>query len=325
MILRLLAFRLGCLAVSLSLVGCGDPPAQDAQDPVRGWLNWRGPAQCGLSTETGLFDTAELGGVGNPWSYPLAGRGTPVISGGRVYALGYEGEGKDLQEVLVCLDARDGALIWEDRWSDFLSDVIYDRYSIGSPTIDPDSGDLFVLTTAGLMRRYSPDGELRWEVSTMEELGRLTFPNGRTGAPLIDGDLVIVHIITAHWGKVEGPARDRFYAFNKDTGDVVWWSTPGTGPRDGPYSHPVLENRGGRRLLYAGPGCGNLVFVDARTGEPVRRYRPCLRSYGIAGSHTGRSTTVEIGQFRDGRESRRLDRSGFYTPRSSRRGWAARR
>jgi outer membrane protein assembly factor BamB len=240
---------------------------------VRGWLNWRGPAQCGLSTETGLFDTAELGGVGNPWSYPLAGRGTPVISGGRVYALGYEGEGKDLQEVLVCLDARDGALIWEDRWSDFLSDVIYDRYSIGSPTIDPESGDLFVLTTAGLMRRYSPDGELRWEVSTMEELGRLTFPNGRTGAPLIDGDLVIVHIITAHWGKVEGPARDRFYAFNKDTGDVVWWSTPGTGPRDGPYSHPVLENRGGRRLLYAGTGCGNMVCVDARTGEPVWRYR----------------------------------------------------
>ena len=268
-----LVLRMCYLALSVAIVACHSDVVQASQEPTTGWLDWRGPAQCGLSTESGLFDTAELGGKGNPWSYALAGRGTPVVSNGRLYALGYEGEGKDLQEVLVCLDARSGALIWEDRWSDFLSDIIYDRYSIGSPTIDPESGDLFVLTTAGLMRRYSPDGELRWEVSTMEELGRLTFPNGRTGAPLIDGDLVIVHIITAHWGKVEGPARDRFYAFHKDTGDVVWWSTPGTGPKDGPYSHPVLENRGGRRLLYAGTGCGNMVCVDARTGEPVWRYR----------------------------------------------------
>jgi len=267
------ALRLPSLAITFLLAGTGHLLAQDSQSSATGWLDWRGPLQGGLSVEEGLFDSVQVGGEGNPWSYPLAGRGTPVIADGQLYALGYEGEGPDLQEVLVCLDVRTGKLIWEDRWSDFLTDIIYDRYSIGSPTIDPESGDLFVLTTAGLLRRYSPDGDLRWEVSCMEELGRLTFPNGRTGAPVIDGDLVIVHIITAHWGKVEGPARDRFYAFHKDTGDVVWWSTPGTGPKDGPYSHPVLENRGGRRLLYAGTGCGNMVCVDARTGEPVWRYR----------------------------------------------------
>ncbi len=248
----------------------GIPVTEPTQ--ARGWLNWRGPQQNGTSSETGLFDSVEVGGAGNPWSYRLAGRGTPVASKGRVYALGYEGEGKDLQEVLVCIDAHTGECLWEDRWSDFLTDVIYDRYSIGSPTIDPESGDVFVLTTAGLLRRYTPEGERLWEISAMEELGRLTFPNGRTGAPILDGDLVIVHLITAHWGRVEGPARDRFYAFDKNTGEVVWWSTPGTGPKDGPYSHPVIEERAGRRLLYAGTGCGNVVCVDARTGEPVWRY-----------------------------------------------------
>ena len=54
----------------------------------------------------------------------------------------------------------------------------------------------------------------------MEEFARLTFPNGRTGGPCVDGHLVIIHAITANWGK-QGPARDRFYAFDKDTGDLV--------------------------------------------------------------------------------------------------------
>ena len=39
-----------------------------------------------------------------------------------------------------------------------------------------------------------------------------TFPNGRTGGPCIDENLVIIHAITASWGK-HGPARDRFLCF----------------------------------------------------------------------------------------------------------------
>ena len=58
--------------------------------------------------------------------------------------------------------------------------------------------------------------DLLWQTSMMEEYGRLTFPNGRTGAPVVEGDLLITRGITSSWGS-EGPARDRFYAF--DTGN----------------------------------------------------------------------------------------------------------
>ena len=132
---------------------------------------------------------------------------------------GYEGEGKELQEVLVCLDERTGERIWERRFSDFLTDIIYNRYSIGSPTVDVETGDVFCLTSAGLLCSFSPDGELRWQRSLMSEFGRLTFPNGRTGAPLVDGDLVIAHVISSSWGPL-GPARDRFFAFDKRTGEL---------------------------------------------------------------------------------------------------------
>ena len=60
----------------------------------------------------------------------------------------------------------------------------------------------------------------------MEEFARLTFPNGRTGGPCVDEALVILHAITANWG-TNGPARDRFYAFDKTTGELVWTSTLG--------------------------------------------------------------------------------------------------
>jgi len=244
-------------------------PADDVER--QGWLNWRGPNQNGTSEETGLFDTVTLDGENHLWSYELSGRGTPVIVGDRVYGLGYEGDAPALEEVLFCLDADTGELIWEHRDTDFLSDILYSRYAIGSPTIDPESGNVFAMTAAGLLRSFTADGELLWEVSMGEEFGRLTFPNGRTGAPLILDELCIVHFIFASWGPL-GPARDRFVAFDKETGRVVWASTPGGPPKDSSFSMPVVEERDGRTLLYAGLGGGHVVCVDARTGDAVWRY-----------------------------------------------------
>ena len=255
--------------------------ADDAPTAVHGWLSWRGPLQTGASLESGLPDTVTVGGENHLWSYELAGRGTPVIANGRVYTMGYEGEEADLQEVLVCLDERTGEKLFERRHSDFLSDVVYNRYAISSPTIDPETGNVYYLTSPGLLFGMTADGEVLWEHSLMSEIGRPTYPNGRTGAPIIDGDLVIVHFITSNWGP-NGPRRNRIYAFDKTTGELVWGCTPGSPPKDAPYSHPVLVWRGGERVLYFGTGCGNLVCVNARTGEPIWRYK--LATGGINSS-----------------------------------------
>ena len=185
---------------------------------------------------------------------------------------GYRGEGPELQEVLLCLNARNGERIWERRFSDFLSDIVYNRYAIGSPAIDPETGNVYLLSSAGLLLGYSRDGEALWERSMMEEFGRLTFPNGRTGSPSIAGDLVIVHGITAAWGRL-GPARDRYYAFEKKTGDLVWASQPGVQPKDSSFTPLTFGWLDGRRVFYSGTGCGNVVCVDVLTGQPLWRYQ----------------------------------------------------
>ncbi|MEM9382010.1 MAG: PQQ-binding-like beta-propeller repeat protein [Planctomycetota bacterium] len=269
MTLRSLLLRAGPAALAAAALAA---PAL-AQEGPRGWLSWRGPAQNGTSSETGLPGAPQMGDGGNvAWTYEMAGRGTPVIADGRLFGLGYDGKGPTLQEVLFCLDAATGEEKWSHRFPDFISDVIYTRYAIGAPTVDPDTGNVFALTGAGLVHAFTPDGEMLWQNSMMETLGRLTFPNGRTGAPLIVGDLVIVHFIFAAWGPDFGPARDRFYAFDKRTGEVVWGATPGGPPKDSSFSMPIVEIRGGRTVFYAGLGGGFVCCVDALTGDVVWRF-----------------------------------------------------
>jgi outer membrane protein assembly factor BamB len=233
--------------------------------PVRAdWWNWRGPQQNGTSGEKNLPDTWVVNGTNHLWTFPIHSRGTPVVAGDKVYVWGYYGEEADLQEALACLDAASGKLIWEHRFTDFLSDIVYNRYAIGAPVVDRETGNVYFTTSAGLLSAFTGDGKLLWQHSLMEKFGRLTFPNGRTGAPVVFEEFVIVHGITSNWGR-DGAAADRFYAFDKRTGDIVWQSTPGTiPPKDSSFSTPVLHHD----VLYCGTGDGSIIALNPRTGEP---------------------------------------------------------
>ena len=250
---------------------------------VDGWLSWRGPLQSGVSLERNLPDSLELDGEDHLWSYPIKGGGAPVIADGRAYVFGYyeEDEGKLVEETLLCLDAKSGKKIWEYRSRDFLSDNVYNRYGIGSPCIDPETGNVYVMITSGLVLAFDRDGEKLWEHSMLEEFWRLTFPNGRTGGPVIDGDFVVFRGITANWGP-SGPPGDRFYGFEKQTGELAWWSAPDIKPVDSSNSSPTFTDIDGRRVFIAGTGSGSIVCSNARTGEPV--WRTTISSGGINAS-----------------------------------------
>src|SRR5205085_1428437 len=137
---------------------------------------------------------------------------------------------------------------------------------------------VYMQGTQGILACFDSNGKLLWHHSLMEEFGRLTFPNSRTASPLIDKDLVMTRGITANWG-AQGPAADRFYAFDKKTGGLVWASSPGDRPRDNSYSHPYLGWLGGKRVFYAATGDGSVVCVNARTGDPI--WRVTLAKAGI--------------------------------------------
>jgi len=256
---------------SLSLVEKEMTPIQVNKD----WLFWRGPTGGGVSAQSNLPDSLTANSL--LWEYAIQGGGVPVVAGGKAYQFGYYGVGNELQEALVCFDASSGEVLWERLHSDFISDIVYNRYGVGAACIDSATGNVYFQTSPGLLIGYDSDGNKLWERSLMEEFARLTFPNGRTGGPCVDGDLVIIHAITANWGK-QGPARDRFYAFDKKSGDLVWSSTPGITPKDSSFSPLTFEDLpGGRRVFYSGTGCGHIVCIDARTGQALWRFQ---MSYG---------------------------------------------
>jgi outer membrane protein assembly factor BamB len=233
-----------------------------------GWFSWRGPNQNGTSSEKNLPSTLD---AAHPlWTADFPGQSTAVACNGRIYIMGYLGTGPNLSEGVACFDANTGQKLWQKLYLDFLSDTIYTRYSTSSPTIDPETGNVYIQDTQGIFAGLTPDGNVLWEHSLMEEYGRLTFPNGRTASPVVDKNLVITRGITANWG-AQGPAADRFYAFDKKTGQAIWASTPGGRPKDNSYSHPVLAWLDGKRVFYSATGDGSVVCVNARTGQPIFR------------------------------------------------------
>src|SRR5437899_8264238 len=108
----LLAFLLGLWTLNSGLwTAC-------AAAPVHGWLSWRGPQQNGCSLEKNLPDKLNVKEA--LWVADFPGQSTPVIANGKLYIMGYLGEGADLQEGVACFDAETGQKLWDHRYNDFL-------------------------------------------------------------------------------------------------------------------------------------------------------------------------------------------------------------
>lgn len=269
------------------------------------WTNWRGPLQNGVSLEH--YKNAGKLAEKPAWSYPARSRGAPVVVDGKLVLWGYKGETTDLIELLTVLDAKTGAKLWEVEIPDYLSDSIYNRYSIGAPTVDPETKRIYLVSNAGLFLCYELDGTKVFEMPLMEDLGRMTFPNSRVGSPVIEGDLVLIHFIFSNWG-ADGPAADRAYGFDKKTGELVWWTLPGVSPPvDSSFSTPVLETRDGKRVAYFTTGCGNLVCINARNGKSYWRMPLCKNGMNPSVVlHKGKAIAIHGDENVDNSEKGRL-------------------
>ncbi|MBI1370162.1 MAG: PQQ-binding-like beta-propeller repeat protein [Planctomycetes bacterium] len=150
----------------------------------------------------------------------------------RVYTVG----NVDGEDVIDCLDAASGAVVWSQRYPQDLVPL----YNPGGPNASPtlDGPWLYTLSKQGLVTCWSAaDGSVRWRVDLLKGVGA-TMPRwGFASTPLILDDVIYLN------------ANQHGIALNKDTGAVVWNS-----PADeSGYGAPVeMTCRGEKALAILG-------------------------------------------------------------------------
>ncbi len=239
------------------------------------WTSWRGPHQNGVSPETDLPDTFAIKGGPKSnliWKADYGCRSTPIVMNGYVYLINDAEEGVKEQERVMCLNADTGDKVWEKRFNVFHTSIVSSRVGWTNVLGDPATNKVYAHGVQGLLYCFDgKDGKVLWSHSLTEEYGRISGYGGRVVSPVLDGDLVIVGMLQASWGEF---ARGgiRFAAFDKKTGDVVWWGDTMLPPKDTYYSIPVFATINGERLMITGGGDGGVHAFKARTGEKVWSY-----------------------------------------------------
>jgi outer membrane protein assembly factor BamB len=241
------------------------------------WPEWRGPTRDGVSTERSLPVSWSPTGDNLAWRAPYGSRSGPVVFGDRLYLQTAVGTGDTAQERVLALDANTGKLLWEHRFSVYLSDVPAHRTGWASPSVDPATGYIYAHGVNGHLSCFTPDGKLRWERSLVEEYGFVTTHGGRTVSPVIEGRLVIVNGLNVGWGEL-GRGGNRWFAFDAETGQTVWVSSPQKKHYDTNMSPPIVATINGTRLMIVGGSDGAFHALKVNTGEPVWEYELSKRA-----------------------------------------------
>jgi len=211
-----------------------------------------------VSRETGWNPKALEEGPKVLWRINVGfGYSNVAIEDDRLYTMGRKREKNDINNFVLCLDARSGKLIWKYSYEN-----IYDPQS--TPTIDGDY--IYALNQTGNMLCLNKkNGRVRWSRNIVKEYQAKPPHYGISGSPVIAGDLIILTANTAGM------------ALSKHTGEQVWGSVKP--PEEGydytssgvDYSSPVVYERGVKRFAVVS-GYFGFRSVDTETGKPLWAY-----------------------------------------------------
>lgn len=285
---------------ALMLAGMTCPPLQAAD-----WPSWRGPTQNGFAPEKAVATSWSPDGKNLIWKSPEGGRTTPLIMDGRMFFIGPVGDGDCVQERVICLDAASGKRIWEYRFNVFFTEIVANRVGWTSLVGDPETGNLYAHGTSGLFLCLNRDGKVVWRHSLMEEYNRVSGYGGRLMSPIVDEDRVIISFLNTNWGNQAKPMH-RYVAFDKRTGEVLWWAEPGGIPQDTTYAVPVVTVVDGRRILVAPNADGKVYGLASRTGQTLWSFP--LSKLGLNSSPVADGKYVYVGHSEENLDTTQMGR-----------------
>jgi outer membrane protein assembly factor BamB len=222
------------------------------------WPQWRGPNRDGVWAETGIVDAFDAPDIRIKWRAPIsAGYSSPTVAAGRVYVTDRVAEPNEIERV-HCFDWQTGKPIWSHSY-----DCHYDGFGYRAgprAAVLVDGGRAYSLGAAGRLFSFdAADGRVLWDRDLRAEYA-VRMPNwGIAAAPLVEGDLLVVHI---------GGAGDAcLCAFDKTSGQPRWTALPD----DASYSAPIVIDQAGQRVLVC-LTADRIVGLDPQSGRLYWEY-----------------------------------------------------
>ncbi len=238
-------------AALLGLLVCSVVAAEE-------WPGWRGPRGDGTSLETGIpIRWSQTENVA--WKVPIPGIGhsSPVVWGDRIFVTTCLE--KDTRRMLLCLDRRDGKLLWEREVLTSKLEPKHKLNSFASSTPVTDGKHVWVtfLEQPNIqIACFDFDGKQLWKRSP----GRFFSVHGYCSSPVLYKDLIIFNgdqdppnAKTSPDAK-NLPAEAYLVALDKATGEQRWRTNRPNKTRS--YCPPVIIDVAGKKqLVLSGSKC----------------------------------------------------------------------
>ena len=213
------------------------------------WPQWLGPHRNGISPETGLFGKAPS--FKESWRVHAGGLSGLSVVGDRLYTIG--------GAYAVCLDARNGEVIWRTRTTgNGRSGWLGGGSSRATPTVDGKM--VYVFSAHGkLLALDSQFGTEKWSRDLVLEFDSVRGGRSFAASPLVDRNLVLI--------EAGGKSGHSLMAFDKISGETAWT----TGSDERGYSSPIIAtiNRTGQAVFFTGYG---LIAVAPQNGRVLWKY-----------------------------------------------------
>ncbi|MEZ6068190.1 MAG: PQQ-binding-like beta-propeller repeat protein [Planctomycetaceae bacterium] len=224
------------------------------------WPRWRGPHADGVVHDQDAPLTAAPNQWPELWRADVGtGFSSLAVADGRVYTLGH----RDEQETIWCLDATNGAVLWQHSYPEPLDPNLFEGGPTATPTVA--AGKVLAISRQGQVHCLdAATGELLWRVE-LTKACEVNVPQwGFAGSPVVHGELVLLN------------AGSRGVALRLADGGVAWQSDNSD---DAGYATPLLMRQGERTfaLMLSGKA---LHAIDPATGNELWNYR-WLTRYGI--------------------------------------------
>jgi outer membrane protein assembly factor BamB len=223
--------------------------------PVLGadWPQWRGPNRDGVWPEDGIVEKFDQPQLPIRWRAQIgSGYSGPTVAAQRVYVTDRVTAPTQLERV-HCFEAMTGRSLWGRQYECDYEKVAKRNGPRASVTVG--HGRAYSLGTMGHLHCFDAvSGQVLWRKDLRAEY-KIKLPLwGIAAAPLIEDDLVIVHV-----GGENGAC---LIAFDLTTGRRKWQALDD----DASYSAPIVIEQAGRRVLVCLTG-QRIVGLNPRTGK----------------------------------------------------------